>query len=433
LIKHGFMSFLTLSSALLMSTAHADKIEEIGDFLTVALPLSALGGTYAADDREGRWMFLKGYASSTVIVWGTKKVYGKWRPNCTLDSCSEQSFPSGHAVSAFGGASFIQTRYGYKYGVPAYAAAVYTAYSRVEPQKHYLDDVMAGGSIAMLTNWAFTDPLENGVSVAPMVVEDGVGVAVNMKYGGDERKSVPPTSIDEFNYMPDSRFEFEFGVGWSRDNYIKVDGMTGDEFNFNDLSGGANNTPSVQSGFDLFFKDGNEVLLRLAPLELRDFGQVEGGFQFGDQNFADGETVRVTYLMNEFRARWRKEIAAGDNYTLKAGAGLSFTQTRIAVESQDVTGSEDSIKELNLLPVLHLNATAYFTSKFSAFAEIDGMELSSNDYFYDFALKAQYKINKHWDYGLGYRHRSLVVDDSALYNKYREDNIVMHFGYAFSY
>jgi len=418
-------------SVLVALGLQADKIEDMGDFLTVAIPVSALAGTYVADDKEGRWMFLKGYTSSTLIVFGTKKVYGKWRPNCTTESCSEQSFPSGHAVSAFGGASFIQTRYGYKYGVPAYAAAVYTAYTRVHAQKHYKDDVMAGASIAMLTNWAFTDPLESGVSVAPMAVDDGVGIAVNVKYGGDEQKSEPTTALDNHKYKPDARFEFEFGVGWSRSNDIQVDGETGDPFNFNDLAGGSNQTPSVQSSFDLFFDNGNEVLLRFSPLELRDFGQVDGNFRFGNQDFTN-ETVRVTYLADEFRIRWRNEFFTNDYLSLKAGAGMALSHYNVKVESQDTVGKEDEVEAHNVLPLAHFNATTYFTSKWQAFAEIDGMKIS-NDYLYDFTAKATYKINNNWDYGLGYRYRKTQIKDSAINNTYSENNIVMHFGYAFTY
>jgi len=64
-------------------------------------------------------MLLKGFALNTAVVHTTKTLVDKWRPTAQ----NPDSFPSDHTAAAFGGASFIQTRYGYSYGIPAYALA----------------------------------------------------------------------------------------------------------------------------------------------------------------------------------------------------------------------------------------------------------------------------------------------------------------------
>ena len=52
---------------------------------------------------------------------------------------------------------FIQNRYGYKYGIPSIALASFVGYSRVEGNKHFWEDVIAGASISALMNFIFTN------------------------------------------------------------------------------------------------------------------------------------------------------------------------------------------------------------------------------------------------------------------------------------
>ena len=52
-------------------------------------------------------------------------------------------------MSAFSGASFFDGRYGRAWGIPAYVGAVFTGYSRVYAEAHFVDDVVAGASIVL--------------------------------------------------------------------------------------------------------------------------------------------------------------------------------------------------------------------------------------------------------------------------------------------
>jgi len=187
LSKNIFIS-VALASAL---TLQADWKADTGDVLQIALPLAGLGGTYIADDEEGRWMLLKGYTLNMATVHTTKQLVEKWRPR----GQNADTFPSGHTASAFGGATFIQTRYGYKYGIPAYALAAFTGYSRVSSENHYADDVVAGASVAMLSNWAFTEPFVDDVTLSASVKDGDVKVAANIPIGGDDSKVEPVTKL----------------------------------------------------------------------------------------------------------------------------------------------------------------------------------------------------------------------------------------------
>ena len=68
------------------------------------------------------------------------------------------SFPSGHTSTTFQSASFIHKRYGFKYSIPAYVLAGYTAFTRLESDKHDGWDVLAGAIIGVGCSYLFTTP-----------------------------------------------------------------------------------------------------------------------------------------------------------------------------------------------------------------------------------------------------------------------------------
>jgi membrane-associated phospholipid phosphatase len=68
-------------------------------------------------------------------------------------------------------------RYGWAYGVPAYAAATFVAYSRVEAKQHWTSDVIAGGAIGVAGNLVFTRR-HGAVSVQPMLGPRTVGIMI---------------------------------------------------------------------------------------------------------------------------------------------------------------------------------------------------------------------------------------------------------------
>ena len=76
------------------------------------------------------------------------------------------------------GAAFIHERYGWKYSVPAYIAATYVAYSRVEADKHYVEDVVAGAAIGVVSSFVFTTSYQ-GLEVTPVVGNGFYGVYVS--------------------------------------------------------------------------------------------------------------------------------------------------------------------------------------------------------------------------------------------------------------
>lgn len=128
-----------------------------GDVLATALPLVALGSTFIYKNGDkGTSQFIKSAATTFLLTHSLKRLIDKPRPNG-----GKYSFPSGHTSSAFTGAAFLQRRYGWAIGVPAYAAASYVGYTRVRARKHDIYDVVAGAAIGVGSVYLFTKPFKN--------------------------------------------------------------------------------------------------------------------------------------------------------------------------------------------------------------------------------------------------------------------------------
>src|SRR6185312_8227793 len=106
------------------SPAFAGGSESVGTGVAIALPAIAGGITLYKDD----WMGAAQLTVATVgLAYGLKHVIREQRP----DKSDFQSMPSDTSALAFAPAQFLWDRYGWEYGVPAYAAATFVAWSRV--------------------------------------------------------------------------------------------------------------------------------------------------------------------------------------------------------------------------------------------------------------------------------------------------------------
>lgn len=112
-----------------------------------------------------------------VVAQGTTQAI-KFATHRTRPDGSALSFPSGHTAAAFATASVVHADFGWKASVPAYAMAGWIAASRVQMDRHYLSDVIAGATIGLLAGRSLT--VGQGAarfSLSPMVVPGGIGVA----------------------------------------------------------------------------------------------------------------------------------------------------------------------------------------------------------------------------------------------------------------
>lgn len=126
-------------------------VEDIGDFLSVLLPLSA--GYCAVQQGEGA-DFLAGFLAQGVVVGGLKYGLGEsdlnQRPNGEY-----QGFPSGHMSAATFGATSLARKCVPErpvLGALAYGLALAVGASRIEADKHNAGQVAAGAVIGYFAN-----------------------------------------------------------------------------------------------------------------------------------------------------------------------------------------------------------------------------------------------------------------------------------------
>ena len=127
------------------------KIETAGTIVAISLPLAA-GGISLLHHRD--WEGLAELTESTALTVGAvlilKQIVHERRP----DGSDFKSFPSDTAAVAYSSADYLWDRYGWQYGVPAYAAAMFVGYSRVKAKQHHWYDVAASSAIAFGMNYA---------------------------------------------------------------------------------------------------------------------------------------------------------------------------------------------------------------------------------------------------------------------------------------
>jgi membrane-associated phospholipid phosphatase len=153
-----------------------DRIEQAGDVLVVALPVAAAGLTLGFKDGQGTLEFGESAALAMGVTYTLKFAIDKTRPNG-----ESQSFPSGHATISFTSAEFMRKRYGWEYGLPAYALAMFVAYSRVESGQHYTIDVIGGTAIGILSSYLITRPYK-GWNIQPEVDHKYFGISLSRKW-----------------------------------------------------------------------------------------------------------------------------------------------------------------------------------------------------------------------------------------------------------
>lgn len=119
-------------------------IETVGTGVSIALPVIAAGITLYKHDRKGLFEL----AAETVLTVGTayalKNIVRERRP----DGSDWQSFPSDTTALSASGSTYLWRRYGWEYGLPAFAASQFVSYSRVQADKHHWYDTLASSAIA---------------------------------------------------------------------------------------------------------------------------------------------------------------------------------------------------------------------------------------------------------------------------------------------
>lgn len=143
-------------------------IESSTDVLFLVAPAAGFIGSLVLKDYQGTKQIVLSGATSLAATYILKYSIKKERP----DHSDMHSFPSAHTSIAFQGASFIQRRYGWKWGAPAYLLSAYVGWGRTYAKKHDWWDVAAGAVIGTASTYIFTRPFaqKHHLTLAPAVL-----------------------------------------------------------------------------------------------------------------------------------------------------------------------------------------------------------------------------------------------------------------------
>jgi len=113
-----------------------------------------------------------------LVAQGTSQVL-KISTRRTRPDGTRLSFPSGHTAAAFATASVLHTELGWKVGVPAYALAAMVGVSRMQADRHFVSDVVAGGAVGLLAGRSVTFGRGNTrFALRPTAMPGGIGISI---------------------------------------------------------------------------------------------------------------------------------------------------------------------------------------------------------------------------------------------------------------
>jgi len=128
---------------------HYFRADDYIQYLPVAayLGLGAVGVKCKNSFKERFAAGTTAYLAMGILVNGIKYTVREKRP----DSEARNSFPSGHTATVFMGAELIRQEYGLGLSIGAYAVATGVAFLRLYNDRHWLNDVIAGAGIGILS------------------------------------------------------------------------------------------------------------------------------------------------------------------------------------------------------------------------------------------------------------------------------------------
>jgi membrane-associated phospholipid phosphatase len=159
-------------------TSSQKNIETLGSGIAVALPLVAGGLTLYKDDTIGSAQLAVETLLTVGSAFALKNIVREERPN----GQGFQSFPSGTSALASSGSSFLWGRYGWEYGLPAFALSQFVSYSRIQAREHHWYDTLASSAMAAGYGYVLTTPFKKRFGVDTSLSASPQGAYVRFAY-----------------------------------------------------------------------------------------------------------------------------------------------------------------------------------------------------------------------------------------------------------
>ncbi|AZZ35476.1 hypothetical protein CIK05_01225 [Bdellovibrio sp. qaytius] len=137
---------------------------------------------FAADPEAHEFakVMLKSTLYSSLVTEVLKETIREPRPG---DQNDKASFPSAHATRAFAFAATVNELHGSSWGIPAYIMATGVAYSRMNDNRHYVHDVLAGAAIGASYGISIAQRYKNKTSNTDFAaIPTNDGLALTLRY-----------------------------------------------------------------------------------------------------------------------------------------------------------------------------------------------------------------------------------------------------------
>ena len=344
-----------------------DLISTTSDVGQVLLPSMAAVIPLARGDVHAAGEFGLVFGTAMGLTQLGKWALEKRRP----DRKGRDSYPSGHTASAFSAAAFLHGRYGPGVGLPAYLLALHTGIARVRAERHYLDDVIAGAGIGILSTELWSCLLHRST-----------------------RRQCDTCA------RPRWRVEFSYGGSWQKENDVAAPEATGTDFMLTSFRGGRDIRPTARVAVQYFHTRDTEFLARIDPTEARGAKVVPTETRFGAATFPAGSDVRASWLSAEYKLRWRTRVRSPlRDLEMRAGASLLLADYTITLQTNAQSESVDGVRAIVLA---HAFGEYRHSQRLSTIASLD---INPGLGFRAIEAEAglRYRLLRGWDVGVRYR------------------------------
>jgi len=397
-----------------LSSADTDDIRDLGDVTQLIPGAFALGANLAIGDRAGLRQFA--YAAGTTILTthGLKQIVDKTRP----DDSQDNSFPSGHTSASVMGAAYLWQRYGAKWGAPASLFAAYTGISRVQGQKHFADDVISGAALGLISNWLWTDPIDERVRISLFPTDGGA----ELRFEYDPSVSTTEHLSDESEVLPSHHFLWEMGVANVTRNRAQSLDPAGSPIDWRfDQENNPTTTAIVSVGWALSPGSRHGVYLAAAPFEVRESFDATNDIDFAGQTFPAGSSLRSRYVANDVRVGYAYDLFDSERQEFTVGASLAVFDTVLELQSGDTKAKIGNTLVRPVLGVRYESAPTnrvYIRAGYNVWHD---SELSLKD----FTAQVAYRIDASWALSLGYRYVDREIHSDELTNDVNRNQVAL--------
>ena len=208
-----------------------------------------------------------------------------------------------------------------------------------------------------------------------------------------------------------SVLDIELGAAWQDKNEVQIpNDASGTRFSLDRVTGdGPFFAPRIQ--FSTGLAPRHELRLLVAPLRIKESGNLDKAVNFQGQAFAAGG-VEAKYRFDSYRATWRYTFHESSDWTWKAGVTGKIRDAEITLRQGGVTSTRS---DTGFVPLLHLYGERRLDSRSRLTFEGDGLAGGPGRAF-DLSARYVRDLGERVSGFAGLRLLDGGVDNSSVYN-----------------